>query len=442
MIKYLLLLVNMFVALVLNFIFSDISININVPEQVEAGNEIYVEITLDKSDFDSFARFQQDIPAGLTAIPVNTSNADFSFKDGKVKFIWLKLPYEQKITISYKLQVDQRLKGSFNLEGTFSYIADNERKFVEVDAKNITINHSPTIDPKLIVDISDFKNLVAPVKRNEPGIDQVKCIRQTPYLAQGSNEFIINLLVNKGNKEKFAKIQEAVPEGYSAVAVESKKAIFTFKDQTVKLLWMNLPTDPYFVVSYKLVPNESITEKPKMEGTFSYIESDNTLSINIVESNVNLQNVSQENLLAIISVQGETNEPTEYVQPQNYSGKVKIEIAESALKLIREDTKLTNMLEPESGIYYRVQVAAGHRPININRYFKKYNLDKEVRTEFHEGWRKYSVGSFFVYKAARDYRVQIWNTTSIDDAFVSAYNEGKRITVQEALMITNHVWIR
>jgi hypothetical protein len=432
----------MFVALVLNFIFSDISININVPEQVEAGNEIYVEITLDKSDFDSFARFQQDIPAGLTAIPVNTSNADFSFKDGKVKFIWLKLPYEQKITISYKLQVDQRLKGSFNLEGTFSYIADNERKFVEVDAKNITINHSPTIDPKLIVDISDFKNLVAPVKRNEPGIDQVKCIRQTPYLAQGSNEFIINLLVNKGNKEKFAKIQEAVPEGYSAVAVESKKAIFTFKDQTVKLLWMNLPTDPYFVVSYKLVPNESITEKPKMEGTFSYIESDNTLSINIVESNVNLQNVSQENLLAIISVQGETNEPTEYVQPQNYSGKVKIEIAESALKLIREDTKLTNMLEPESGIYYRVQVAAGHRPININRYFKKYNLDKEVRTEFHEGWRKYSVGSFFVYKAARDYRVQIWNTTSIDDAFVSAYNEGKRITVQEALMITNHVWIR
>lgn len=442
MIKHLLLLVNLFVLLALNFVFSDIGVNMDAPGQVEAGNEIYVEITLDKSDFDSFARFQQEIPAGLTPVPVKTANADFSFKDQKVKFIWLKLPAENKITIGYKLKVDQRLKGAFSLSGTFSYIANNERKSVSVEPKNITINPSSTIDPKLIVDIKDFKNLVTPVQETKPSIDQVKCIRQTPYLAEGSNDYIVNLLVNKGNKEKFAKIQESVPEGYTAVASESKDAIFTFKDQTVKLLWMNLPADPYFVVSYKLVPNKGITKKPELDGTFSYIENDNTLSIDIVEKDVNLQNASKENLLAIISSTGAATVPANYVQPADYSGKVKIEIAESALKLIRNNTKLTNMLEPETGVYYRVQIAAGHRPININRYFKKYNLDKEVRTEFHEGWRKYSVGSFYVYKAARDYRVHVWNTTTIDDAFVSAYNNGKRITVQEALMITNHEWYR
>ena len=443
MIKHLLLLVNMFVLLILNTFFSDIGVDLNAPGQVEAGNEIYVEITLDKSDFDSFARFQQEIPAGLTPVPVNTANADFSFKNQKIKFIWLKLPNEQKITISYKLQVDQRLKGTFNLNGTFSYIDDNERKTVEVDPKFIVINPSPTIDPNLIVDIKDFKNLVSPVQETESGIEQVKCIRQVPYVAEGGKEYQVNILVNKGKKEKFAKIQEAVPDGYTAVAMESKDAIFTFKDQTVKFLWMNLPVDPYFIVSYKLVPNEGVTQKPVLEGTFSYIESDNTLSINIVEKDVKLQDISKADLLALVSSTTEgTYEPISYTQPQDYSGKVKIEIAESALKLIREDTKLTNMLEPESGIYYRVQIAAGHRPIDISRYFKKYNLDKEVRTEFHEGWRKYSVGSFYVYKAARDYRVHIWNTTTIDDAFVSAYNNGKRITVQEALMITNHEWYR
>ena len=433
----------MFGLFILNTFFSDVSVYMNTAGQVEAGNEILVELTLDKSDFDSFARFQQEIPGGLTPMPVKTANADFSFKDQKIKFIWLKLPSEQKVTISYKLKVDQRLKGTFNLGGTFSYIANNERKSIQVASKAIAINPNSSVDPKLVVDVNDFKTLVTPVQVAELGIDQVKCIRQVPYLTDGSNEYQVNLLVNKGSKEKFAKIQETVPAGYSAVTLESKNAIFTFKDQTVKLLWMNLPSDPYFVVSYKLVPNEGVTVSPKMDGTFSYIENDNTMSIGIVEKDVSLQNVSDENLLAIISTTEQSiSAPIDYVQPQDYSGTVKVEIAESALKLIQEDTKLTKMLEPESGVYYRVQVAAGHRPININRYFKKYNLDKEVRTEFHEGWRKYSVGSFYVYKAARDYRVQIWNTTTIDDAFVSAYNNGKRITVQEALMITNHEWYR
>ncbi|MDY6801032.1 MAG: hypothetical protein SVU94_07385 [Bacteroidota bacterium] len=442
MIKHLLLLIYTWIVLAISFVFSDVTLEMNATKQVEAGNEITVEITLNKLDFESFARFQQEIPAGLTPVPVQTANADFSFKDQKVKFIWLKLPAQQEITVTYKLKVDQRLKGNFDLKGTFSYIADNERKSVDVTSQNISITPSSNIDPNLVVDINDFKNLVKPSITEKPPMAQVKCIRQIPYTGVENNEYIVNLLVNKGDKEKFAKIQESVPDGYKAVSIENKDAIFTFKDQTVKFLWMNLPADPYFVVSYKLVPDNGVTEKPTLDGTFSYIENDNTLSIDIIEKEINLENTSPENLMAIISSVGETPSAPIATQPVDYSGEVKIEIAESALQAMREDTKLTNVLEPESGVYYRVQIAAGHRPINIDRYFKKYNLDKEIRTEFHEGWRKYSVGSFYVYKAARDYRVHIWNTTTIDDAFVSAYNNGKRITVQEALMITNHEWYR
>lgn len=443
MIKHLLLLIYTWIVLAISFVFSDVTLEMNATKQVEAGNEITVEVTLNKLDFESFARFQQEIPAGLTPVPVHTANADFSFKDQKVKFIWLKLPAQEEITVTYKLKVDQRLKGNFDLQGTFSYIADNERKSVDVTAQNITITPSADIDPNLIVDINDFKNLVKPSITEKPPMAQVKCIRQIPYTGVEDNEYIVNLLVNKGDKEKFAKIQESVPDGYKAVSIENKDAIFTFKDQTVKFLWMNLPADPYFVVSYKLVPDNGVTDKPTLDGTFSYIENDNTLSIDIIEKEINLENTSPENLMAIISSVGETpSAPITTMQPGDYSGEVKIEIAESALQAMREDTKLTNVLEPESGVYYRVQIAAGHRPINIDRYFKKYNLDKEIRTEFHEGWRKYSVGSFYVYKAARDYRVHIWNTTTIDDAFVSAYNNGQRITVQEALMITNHEWYR
>lgn len=437
------------------FMNSDVTLTMNVPATIKAGSEFDIEVVLQKGDLKGFARFQQQLPLGLTAQLVESSYGDFSFEDQKVKFIWLQIPADKEIRFTYRVKVDERLKGEFNLKGNFAYIADNQRKSTIVESSKIDINPSSRIDPNLIVDIHEFQNIIpvqAPVSLLA---SNVRCIRQTPAPTGEANDLMVKLLVNKANTEKFAKIEEDIPNGFNAEAIDAKDAIFTFKDQKVKFLWMNLPPDPRFVVSYRLIPLDGSGDiKINILGKFSYIINDATRVIDIIQKDIDLSNLDPKNLDGILAstmatsgFSGDQTISSSYTQTGTDGGiEIPIryqEIKDKPKKVVKsEPSMLPYMLEPEKGVYYRVQVAAGHKPINIKKYFLHYNISHEVRTEKHEGWYKYSIGSFDEYKEARDFRMMLWNTTKANDAFVAAYNNGKRITIQEALMITNQQWYR
>ena len=448
-----------------NFQATDVSLRMDAPQEVTAGTEFEVRITVNKGDVESFSRFQQVIPAGLSASSYLSSNADFTFEDKRIRMIWLKLPEADEFTFIYKVRVDERLKGTFSVGGKFSFIEDNERKSVTLTSQSITINPSPVIDPNLIVDISEFEEKVIqyiPAASMES--ENIACIRQKPFPGDAGDEYMVNLLVNKEDKKKFAKIEEDIPYGYTAVNIDDKNGIFTFKDQKAKFLWMNLPAESFYIVSYRLIPkNDAKLGSPVVSGKFSYLVDEKTISINVVEKDLDLASITSEQLQSIITelktqplpllAEVEQKVPDDEVKtdvPENLVVKeekqpVKSDVTKpkgTKTKKYKFKRDLAYVLEPESGIYYRVQVAAGHKPVDIKRYFKKYKLEREVRKEFHENWLKYSVGSFEIYKEARDYRINIWNTTDIDDAFVSAYNNGIRITVQEALMIANQKWYK
>jgi len=491
-------------ALAINLLFqSDVSLTMDVAPQINAGSELLVQVSLKKKDLSGFCRFQQELPAGFTATSISTSNADFTFKDQKVRFIWLKLPDEENITISYKISCDERLKGSFNLTGKFSYIEDNERKSVDVAPKQLVIVPSPNINPAMLVDVNDFGKTMTPGVA-ETDFGRIACVRQKPVWSSEQNEYVVNLLVNKDKLEKFAKIEELVPKGFTALNINSRNGIFTFKDGKAKFLWMSLPVDPYFVVSYKLVPTNGITsEALAINGAFSYIVDDKTQSIAVFERETNLLTIKPEEIAQLLRpevippvvVAAATKPTTSPTAPQtlnvpenknqgtnvaaNNTAKAPVNVITQAKPIepkteikqpiqtqaqvpIKEVAKqpdtpsfVTKPRETEiavvdnenlkpgsSGVYFRIQIAAGHKPVNIKSYFRKFKLEKSVTKEDHEGWIKYSVGSFDAYRDARDYRVHLWNTTPITDAFVSAYNEGSRITVQEALMISEQKWTK
>jgi hypothetical protein len=439
-----------------------ISVNVDIPGKVEAGKEFNVNVTIRKGTLEEFSRFQQEMPAGLTASAVNSGTADFSFDKQRLRFIWLKLPAQEEINISYKVMVNERLKGEFTLPGEFSYVENDERKSIELKSGPVIIQPSSSVDANLQVDISEFDKVLSAEKTTHEALYDISCIRQTPYKTTTGNEFIVKLLVYKKEMNKFAKIEEQIPAGFEAKSMEAKDGIFTFKDGLVKFVWMNLPTEAGFVVSYRLVPlSNKSAANVSIKGQLSYIDEGRNIVVDIIQKDVDLANVNEQNVEQFLSSIGSAKTTTAFTETTSGSkpettpitevtitGRDETKKTEEQVKPVTEskpvpkeperrysDIPPTLSLPVEAGIYYRVQLAATHRIVDPVSNYKKYNLDKPVLLEFHNGWYKYSIGSFTKYSDANSYKEMMVTKKRISGAFVVAYQNGQRIDVRDAWRI-------
>ena len=425
-----------------------VTVKMTVPSVVGAGQEFRVSITIDKGELEEFSRLQQELPSGLVARQDNSGSADYSFDNQRVRFIWLKLPSESPILLNYKVRVNERLKGTFTLGGEFSYVENNERKSVNLQTENINITPSPSISAAKQIDIGSYTSVLATEQASTSSTSDVTCIRQTPYKARTGNDIMVNLLVYKRNMNKFAKIEEQIPSGFKAVAVESREGLFTYKEGVAKFVWMNLPEAPGFTVSYRLIPEASKSiDDLQISGTLSYILEGRNISVDIAQKDVYLSGISNANIEALM-VSLESGEELPAGKPvQTEQVEIKPPIVKEEKPVVKEEkpvvkeTRTTTTgssgipdrqrLPVQDGIYYRVQLAATSRFSDANKAFAANNLSRPVLVERHNGLYKYTVGSFNTYDQANDFRNTVLSR-GIRGAFVVAYRNGKRINVIDA----------
>lgn len=125
---------------------AQVSVTTELPASAAPGGEFEVTLNVNKEDVTGFAKLQQELPTGFEATAGQTSNATFSFKDRKVKFLWMALPNDATFSVSYKVKVAAEVSGSQIIEGTFAYIKDNATEKYQIAKDIITIGADAAVD--------------------------------------------------------------------------------------------------------------------------------------------------------------------------------------------------------------------------------------------------------------------------------------------------------
>lgn len=277
--------------------------------------------------------------------------------------------------------------------------------------------------------------------------DKVTISQEFPHnIAQGES-FVVKLLIEKGQYNGYAKWQQELPRGFKAEMMDTKGGTFSFKDNVLKLIWLELPVEESFTITYKVVTENWIPKTNySIEGKYSYIHENERKDILVSEESISVGAPEDSRLEMDIKQtvnndlsQEQNNSKIDYIDFDRAENKH----TELGLKQKNAVVAQRSTLAGHSKIIYKIQIAAGHNSVEKNHFSQMYEITKPVFTEHHLGWRKYTVGSYQSYSSAQEERNRIWAShENIQDAFITAYHSGKRISVQEALKISEEQWIK
>lgn len=312
-----------------------------------------------------------------------------------------------------------------------------------------------------------------------------------PATAAPESTFKVTLTVNKGDVSGFAKLEQVLPAGLEATAVDVANSTFSFKDRKAKFLWMSLPAEPSFTVSYDVKVAAGTSGNQIFEGTFAYIYNNETqkysvpkqiinvgatqvvsneIKTNVVETSHTGPEIEKAKAAEAAAAQKTADEAAKAAKAADDAAakkaadeakaaadaqkaadeKANKELAASLKKKVEEEKKAAEAVKKQSssqssavikegkpvdGLVFRAQVAAGKKKVSPSVFNTEFNLSDEIFYEEHEGWHKYTVGNFSSYRAAKTFANQIRDNNSVTGSFVVSYNNGNRISVQEAISI-------
>ena len=371
-----------------------IKIDQSAPSVIKSGTDFTITFKIHKTTIAGFARLQQYLPEGFSAEEIQSKGADFIFEDQSVKLIWDKLPVENDFIVSYKIKTEKNINGHQMLNGVFIYIE-----------KGKTIRY-PLSPLEITFDNLTAENKATPI-----------ITRKLLNIAPEKGEYRVELTINPNNMNESAQFTDEIPSGFIAEVVDAHSATFSFENNSAVFNWKNLPSETEFTVAY-LVKSGTAGPSPVINGTFIYGDVTND------KQTPKQINVNQELTPDKANLAQKNTSPEKLIDVNNQTASINS-------KSIIQDSK--KIFAPEKGVTFKVQISATQKSSvkNNNWFDSMYHLDSPVELTYHEGWKKYLIGSFMAYNDASQLKDK--TQEKVPDAFVVAYENGIRISLKDAL---------
>lgn len=293
--------------------------------------------------------------------------------------------------------------------------------------------------------------------REKPGA--IYLLRSVNKLS--ATEYEVQISIVKGSTKGFARYSDVLPQDVVIKSGKTGGASYSLADGKIKFVWVNVPDKDSLMVSYIISSKRSQTIE--LIGEYTYLEDNQSKKKEIEIQSLSFETPlgNEKGLDAGSDARKETavvNEKKKETKSQKKTPETKPVIAEplqkSAAAPRKEKEKGTNKKKlqtgsPETsvanagGMLYQVQVGAfAKKMVTTEKLEKRFKIIETINSEMSGGYTKFMVGNHREYKEARDHREKIIDENKIKSSFVVAYNDGKRITVQEALSITNQKWFK
>lgn len=474
------------------FSMNEVSIENFAPDSIKPGERTLVEVTINKNQIQGFAKMEIIFPAGFVATPAETNGASFTFSDQKVRFVWMTLPTEETFKVSYYVECPADFDGKYEVKGNFAYIKSNERidytiptkqLFVRPDANAATAQNevNASNETSSNATTTETTNTVASSNLSE----DFTCERVITKLSD--TEYRVNIRVKNSNIKGFAKIVETCPNLSKTEKIQDAGSTVTPDKNTIKFVWFEIPNSPVIEVSYKFTLLSASASFPSVNGKISFVENNNPKEVTIQtvtsedasnaiaqtktevpnsnngnnsnknssetkseaanSNNTNTASNSSDGKKTVVEENNKTAKSSDVASNQNNTNKAENSASTKANTSTSRSnstaSKVTSAPEAEVGISYKVQIMAAHRVVNKSYFKQRHGFSEDFNIENHEGWVKYTTGRFGEYKMARNERERLkTDYATLPGPFVTAYNNGDRITVQEALLISKQQWYK